>query len=270
MRSLKRSESLVGYQLTAGGVGRCSFSRTRLKGGTRMCTRSLRSMVIGLVFVAALLSATAAEADASSPNISALVGKRVPMAPASWYRIVKGRIPLPRRYGPLWRSVEDLFVTGLGDPQYPSVQFIVFRSTSTARAYYQRPGVNLAVNQSFQRPLVGPRPASAPSRWIDLQQCLYESGPNPHQAPQGAPASTMTSSGTCPIGTATSVGLATITLRGPVVIIVNNLADDSYASPVPKPRSTEKPGVSGRGCRFRTAIDTAMGSLVTLATGRAC
>jgi hypothetical protein len=199
-----------------------------------MCTRSLRSMVIGLVFVAALLSATVTEADASSPNISALVGKRVPMAPASWYRIVKGRIPPPRHYGPLWRSVEDLFVTGLQVSTYPSVQFIVFRSTSTARTYYEHPGVNLAVSQSLQRPLAGPRPASAPSRWMDLQQCLYESGPNPHQAPKGAPASTMTSSGTCPIGTATSVGLATISLRGSVVIIVNNLADDSSPSPVPK------------------------------------
>lgn len=199
-----------------------------------MCTRSLRSMVIGLVFVAALLSATATEADASSPNISGLVGKRVPMAPASWYRIVKGRIPPPRLYGPLWRSVADLFVTGLQVANYPSVQFIVFRSTSTARAYYQRPGVNLAEDQSAQRPLAGPKPDSAPSRWIDLQQCLYESGPNPHQAPKGAPASTMTSSGRCPIGAATSVGLATITLRGSVVIIVNDLADAYYPSPVPK------------------------------------
>ena len=199
-----------------------------------MCNRSLRSMVVGLVFVAALLSVTATEADASSQNFSALDGKRVQMAPASWYRIVKGRIPPSRLYGPLWRSVEDLFVTGLQVASYPSVQFIVFRSTSTARAYFERPGVNLAENQSFQGPLAGPRPDSAPSRWIDLQQCLYESGPNPHQAPKGAPASTMTSSGTCPIGTATSVGLATITLRGPVVIIVNNLAVVPYASPVPK------------------------------------
>ena len=194
--------------------------------------------MIGLVFVAALLSATATEADASSPSISALVGKRVPMAPASWYRIVKGRIPPPRLYGPLWRSVEDLFVTGLGVASYPSVQFIVFRSTSTARAYYERPGVNLAHNTSSQRPLAGPRPASSPSRWIDLQQCLYESGPNPHQAPKGAPASTVTSSGTCPIGTATSVGLATISLRGSVVIIVNNMAAVSDASPVPKEVAT--------------------------------
>jgi hypothetical protein len=77
-----------------------------------MCTRSLRSMVIGLVFVAGLLSATATEADASSPNISALVGKRVAMAPASWSRIVKSQIPPLSPYGPLWRSVEDLFVTG--------------------------------------------------------------------------------------------------------------------------------------------------------------
>ena len=44
----------------------------------------------------------------------------------------------------------------------------------------------------------------------------------------------MTSSGTCPIGTATSVGLATISLRGSVVIIVNNLAAVPYASPAPK------------------------------------
>lgn len=174
------------------------------------------------------------ETDASSPNISALVGKRVPMAPASWYRIVKSQSPPPRPYGPLWRSVEDLFVTGSGVASYPSVQFIVFRSTATARAYYERPGLNLAHNTSSQRPLTGPRPASSPSRWIDLQQCLYESGPNPHQASKGAPASTMTSSGRCPIGTATSVGLATISLRGSVVIIVNNLAVVPYTSPVPK------------------------------------
>jgi hypothetical protein len=190
--------------------------------------------VVGLVFVAALLSVTAAEADASSPSISALVGKRVPMAPASWSRIVKGRIPSPRLYGPLGRSVKDLLVTGLEDASYPSVQFIVFKSTSAARAYYERPGANLAPNTSSQRPLAGPRPASSPSRWIDLQQCLYESGPNPHQAPKGAPASTMTSSGRCPIGTATSVGLATISLRGSVVIIVNNLAEVPSVSPVPR------------------------------------
>jgi hypothetical protein len=125
-------------------------------------------------------------------------------------------------------------MTGLQVSSYPSVQFIVFRSTSTATAYYERPGVNLAEDQASQRPLAGPRPTSAPSRWIDLQQCLYESGPNPHQAPKGAPASTMKSSGKCPIGTATSVGLATITLRGPVVIIVNNPTVVSYVSPVPK------------------------------------
>ena len=198
-----------------------------------MRIQALRSILMGLLLVPAVLVSITSESGASRTKLDALVGKRVPAAPSSWYPIAKVPMTATRHYYPLPRSVVELFTTGIEASEFPSVQFLLFRSNAAARAYYLHPGINLAADAASQQSLAGPRPAPSPSRWIDLQQCIYESGPNPHAAPQGAPASLMTSSGKCPIGTPTSVGLGTIALRGPVVVIVNNPAGVPYVSPIP-------------------------------------
>jgi hypothetical protein len=121
-----------------------------------------------------------------------------------------------------------------GDANFPSVSFYEFSSVTAANNYYRHPGWNFAVNAAFMRPLAGPAPAGSSSRWIDLEQCLYFSGPNPNHAPIDAPASAMTGNGTCPIGTAVPDGLAAIAQRGRDVVVVNNPASTGgLASTIP-------------------------------------
>jgi hypothetical protein len=169
-----------------------------------MHLRPLSRILVGLVMGAALLLLFADGIGASTTSFNALASKRVPGSLTTWSPIQ--RVLFPSSYFP--QSVRESLVTAsVADANFPSIAFVLFKSDAAAKAYYEHPGPNLAANRAWQRPLSGPAPAAIPSRWIDLKQCLYLGGPNPRNAPQGAPASSMRSNGTCPVGSPVAVGI---------------------------------------------------------------
>jgi hypothetical protein len=170
---------------------------------------------------------------ATDRTLNGLIGKRVPGAPRSWFPII--RTSLSSREEHVYylpKTLEDVLITGERDPAFPSVQFYAFRTAETARQFYRQPGTNLAPFIASMRPLAGQNPVPG-SRWIDLQQCIYVSGPNPHDAPRGAPASMMSPSGTCRIGTPMSIGFASISIHRTVVIVVNDPDPEISTTPIP-------------------------------------
>jgi hypothetical protein len=193
------------------------------RSATRVCFASF----IGCVLAISL----SISAGASRSGLSALIGKRIAGAPASWQPIQRLLVPSIPKFG-LPRTVTYVIATGQSDPSFSSVQFYKFSSLAAAKNYYEHPATNLADNPAFLRPLKGADPAPSPSRWVDLEQCIYEHGPNPHRAPIGAPASVMTGSGNCSIGTPTSTGLGSITRRGSVVMVVNS-PEANQVFPIP-------------------------------------
>jgi hypothetical protein len=195
-------------------------------------------MRLALLVVAAVVTLTlnapmgpAAQAE----GLDHLIGKRVPGAPTSWSAIrpfgLQCKKGTPLSCPP---SLLQALATSDGGANFGSVDFYEFTSVSAAKDYYRQPAGNFAVNLAFMRPLAGPRPAGANSRWIDLEQCLYFSGPNPNDVPVDAPASIMTSSGKCPIGTAVPAGLGAMARRGNDIVVVNNPSGvDGLATTIP-------------------------------------
>ncbi len=113
-------------------------------------------------------------------------------------------------------------VTG-PDDSLEGISFYEFPTSRAATAFYLHPPPAL-VALVGGRPvaLKGNGPVSTPSRWLDLELCIFEgNGPNPNHAPKGAPAAMPTAHGKCAVGDPRSGGIASITQRGNIVFVVS-------------------------------------------------
>jgi hypothetical protein len=196
-------------------------------------------LLLGLICAVFLITACASATGASPVKVDVLVGKRVAGTPSTWNRIGKWKRPvISGTAGP------GLF-TGTESPNETpdGISFFQFPSTKAATAFFAHPSSGVSgVIGGMPIPLSSPGPASAPSRWIDEESCIYEgTGPNPHHAPKGAPSATPSHGGKCAVGVPMSGGIASMTKRGNVVMIVNPVG---YAQPdvaVPSSFSTTQP-----------------------------
>lgn len=104
-----------------------------------------------------------------------------------------------------------------------SVAFFAFSTPAAAEAFYKTPPIDarLDIFGILQyRPLAGAPGVPQPSRGLDLRTCLWSfSGPG-HGTPSTG---SMTASGNCTEGSSSSMGVATITQRGRIVVISQSL-----------------------------------------------
>jgi hypothetical protein len=168
-----------------------------------------------------LVAAWGGIASASNAPIKALIGHRVAGVPVSWGPIVKFKYFRGRFSG---QSAPPVLTGAAGsDGSLDAISFYEFASSSAATAFYLHPPSNLiSILGGSPQPLSGRAPARSPSKWLDLELCIYEgNGPNPNHAPTGAPAGVVGTNGTCSVGVPTSGGIASITRQGKVVITVS-------------------------------------------------
>lgn len=180
---------------------------------------------------AVLVTSGGGRADGATHNaLSPIVGRSIPGAPRGWTRITRSSY-FQAEHGPLGlpsgvTSVATARPVGALDP---SVTYYLLSSPQAAQSFYRHPGHDWLLEAAL-RPLVGGFPL-AHSRWSDLEQCIYISGPNPNDAPVGAPASQMSGSGKCAIGSPRSSGLASITQDGSIVIVAHKWGSND--APIP-------------------------------------
>lgn len=206
-------------------------------------------MSLALLSTAACLSASVGQAGGGVRDVlSSIVGKPIPGAPNGWSLVTR-----PPAYPEQFKALglpsgleSTVYAHGPESPTDQAVYFFLFSSTDAARSFYDHPGHDFAALESQMRPLAGASPVPH-SRWIDLENCIYLSGPNPHRAPVGAPSSEMTASGRCPIGSPRSVGLASITRLGPIVIVVHNPSGQLGEAPLPTSVSSGYPPLEQLG-----------------------
>jgi hypothetical protein len=179
-----------------------------------------RRLLLGLICMPVLFAACAG-ASATTVETNALLGKRVAGTPASWSPITKFKY----LRGNFSRQSSAPVLTGTARPDesLDGISFYEFASSRAATAFYLHPPEALVSSVGGRSvSLTGSGPAHALSRWLDLEQCIYEgSGPNPNLAPKGAPAALPNAIGVCAIGSSKSGGIASITQRGRVVFVVN-------------------------------------------------
>jgi hypothetical protein len=181
------------------------------------------------------LGASVGQAGADARDaLSPIIGKTIPGAPSGW-SVVTRPTDYPEQFKALGLPSGLESSAYAHDPESatdPAVYFFLFFSSDAAQAFYDHPGHDFAALESQMRPLAGASPVPH-SRWIDLENCIYLAGPNPHDAPVGAPSSEMTPSGRCPIGSPRSVGLASITRMGDIVVVVHNPTGQVGEAPLP-------------------------------------
>jgi hypothetical protein len=109
-----------------------------------------------------------------------------------------------------------------------TVSFFDFGSSADATAFYDDPPLEarlIASGIQQYRPLAGATGVPAPSRGLDLRECIWSGGPGQGGAAgAGSPSGgTMNAAGACSSGTPSSIGVATIVLRGGVVVISQSI-----------------------------------------------
>jgi hypothetical protein len=180
-----------------------------------------RRILLGLSCLPVLFAAWGSAASASHVGTDALIGQRVGGTPASWSSIKQATYP--RHFDPGLAAVPTYTgQTGNGG-SVEGIVFFEFPSSKAASTFLLHPpnGLISVVGETAE-PLVGRRPTKAPSRWLDLEDCIYEgSGPNPNHAPMSAPADSPDANGKCAVGSPKSGGVASMTQRGDVVFVVD-------------------------------------------------
>jgi hypothetical protein len=184
--------------------------------------------------VASLIGSVGPSGAGVHDALGPIIGKQIPGAPSGWSLITR-----PPAYPEQFKALglpsgleSTAYADGPASATDPAVDFFVFSSSDAAQFFYDHPGHDFAELESQMRPLAGASPVPD-SRWIDLENCIYLSGPNPNAAPLGAPSSEMTPSGRCPIGSPRSVGLASITRLGSMVLVVHNPTGQLGEAPLP-------------------------------------
>ncbi len=207
---------MITYGRTGEMTHRLASYAAQLIGNIRVRHRQRQRCLMGLAAVSILAAACGSSSGASSAQIDALIGKRVPGTPATWNPI--GKIHDRDIAGTSTGPVTTEHVAGPN--ANPSITFFEFHNSGAATEFYSKPQTAILLLGENPQPLAGSGPVAAPSRWLDLEQCIYEVGLNPNHDPVGAPSSYMSDSGKCVVGTPKSTGVASITQRGNVVFIV--------------------------------------------------
>ena len=172
-----------------------------------------RLVLIGLVVAIGGCGSTTNNSNPLAP----LIGKRLPGTSSNWIPIAS---PLSHPTEVSTTVTPPVQTNTLGN----TVSFFAFGSTADATAFYDNPplGARLITYGIQQyRPLAGATGVPQPSRGLDLRACLWSGGPGQGGAAgRGTPSGgTMDTSGSCSVGTPSSIGVATITQRGKIVVI---------------------------------------------------
>jgi hypothetical protein len=173
------------------------------------------------VTMAACSSSSSSSTTTTPGSITALVGKRIPGTGTSWTKIANGYTH-PANVGGTSIPPVSTFNSAAGSGEY--VSFFQFSDSAAAAAFYSNPPVAARLFaegiQGFE-PTAGATSVAAPSKWLDLRQCDYSSS-NAVASVVGEPSGgKMDAAGNCSTGTPSSVGFATVTQRGNVVVLVS-------------------------------------------------
>jgi hypothetical protein len=193
-------------------------------------------VVIIVVAIAAGSSSTKPTGSSSSTKptgFAALTGKRLSGTSSAWLPIASP-------------AVHPVDVAGTSTPPvltrpdnaYKSVTFFDFPSSASAAAFYSNPPQPVLTASPLQelpavvgggiQPLAGATATPTPSQWLDLRECVYSASSAVPGSPSGG---IIDAAGNCSKGTPTSIGIAMIIQRGPVVVLVQTLG--GVLSPAP-------------------------------------
>lgn len=185
----------------------------------------------GIACAAVVLLSSAgcsSERNQATPTtgFAALNGKRLAGTSAEWIPISSPFDPpknVATTISPPLRTVRN----GPGANTFTSVAFFDFATSSDATTFYENPPVDARLNlvsiQAFKS-LDGETAVPPPSRGVDLRSCVWEGGDN--EGPLGSyAAGQLSASGECSLGHASSIGVATIIQRGPIVVIIESIGN---------------------------------------------
>ena len=204
--------------------------RLRSAGGTaspapyKVRAMSHKRIFLAVSLVAGFVSLAGCGSSSGSNPLAALSGKRLPGTSSEWLPIASPLSHPANVAGTVTPPVQTSFPPLGGD----SVAFFAFGSPAAAEAFYKGPPIaaRLDIFGILQyRPLVGTTGVPQPSRGLDLRACLWSGGPGQGgSAGRGTPSGgTMDASGHCTQGTPSSIGIATSTERGNMVVISQSI-----------------------------------------------
>jgi hypothetical protein len=163
------------------------------------------------------VAAAAGPAGASSKTgFAALNGKRIAGTKYPWLPIANPYVH-PKDIG--GTSTPPLTTSG----SQGSVSFFDFSSKSKATTFYNNPPVAARIDDDgveWIAPLAGATEVGAPSKWVDLQECLYTDPPAVASVVGEPSGGKVNASGTCTSGALGHIGFAEVIQRGKVVVLV--------------------------------------------------
>lgn len=178
-----------------------------------------KQILLAVSLVAGFVALAGCGSSSSSNPLAALSGKRLP-GTSGWVPIES---PMAH---PADVSTTVTPPVQTNDTSGHTVSFFAFGSDADAAAFYKNlpleaRAVAIAPGILQYRSLAGSTGVPQPSRGLDLRDCLWSGGPGQGGAAgRGTPSGgTMNASGSCSVGSPSSMGVATIIQRGKIVVI---------------------------------------------------
>jgi len=186
--------------------------------------------MVALAVLLAACSSSPSTNAAKPTGFAALTGKRLSGTSSSWLAIAS---PAAHPVDVAGTSTPPVITDN--ESAFQSVTFFDFPTSAAAATFYSNPPLAsvltssplqvLSAVEGFQ-PLAGASALPAPSRWLDLRECLYAAG-HAVQSVVGTPSGgKIDAAGNCSIGAPRAIGLGMIFHQGTVVVIVETLGGD--------------------------------------------